>query len=239
MIGQLVAFDHPLMYRLPPVGMHYRDLLDDVLDFSSWGSTRHHPCRSLDLDDVILRQLLSRRSYPPRRNSNRRKNLKAVEKKTEEAERQQQPDAEEKFFRVNLDVSNFRPEELTVKTVGNRLIVHGRHEQKQDERGYVERQFKRTYLLPDDVDPDKVTSSLTASGLLSIEAPKKMAIESTPEILVPIDYKTSTSVGHGSSEVQEPCDSQESSDGLEPCEDQGSSEGQRSSRGQTQSLSLT
>ncbi|KAG0431600.1 hypothetical protein HPB47_021654 [Ixodes persulcatus] len=83
-------------------------------------------------------------------------------------------------FALKLDVRGFVPEEISVKTVGNSVEVHARHEEKDPEgRGFVMREFRRKYTLPDDVDPESVTSQLTGRGLLAVEAPRKMA-ETTP-----------------------------------------------------------
>ncbi|XP_038829563.1 heat shock protein beta-1-like [Salvelinus namaycush] len=46
----------------------------------------------------------------------------------------------------------------------------GKHEERRDEHGYVPRHFTRKILLPG-VDFEKVTSSLSAEGVLSVEAP--------------------------------------------------------------------
>ncbi|XP_029827263.2 alpha-crystallin A chain [Ixodes scapularis] len=77
-------------------------------------------------------------------------------------------------FALRVDVRHFAPEEITVKTVDNCVVVHGKHEEKSDETGsYVKREFTRRYVLPEDVDPHTVTSSLSAGGLLAVEAPRK------------------------------------------------------------------
>ncbi|XP_075529416.1 alpha-crystallin B chain-like [Dermacentor variabilis] len=77
-------------------------------------------------------------------------------------------------FAVRLDARNFAPEELTVKTVDNCLVIHGKHEEKSDDRGcYVSREFTRRYVLPEDVDPQTIKSHLTPGGVLAIEAPRK------------------------------------------------------------------
>ncbi|RWS01947.1 protein lethal(2)essential for life-like protein [Dinothrombium tinctorium] len=79
-------------------------------------------------------------------------------------------------FRVQLDVSHFKPEELSVKTVdGNSIVIEGKHEEKKDEHGFISRQFTRRYMLPRDVEHEKVMSSLTPDGMLVITAPKKVA----------------------------------------------------------------
>lgn len=84
-------------------------------------------------------------------------------------------------FRVNLDVNQFSPNELTVKTVDNTVVVHGKHEEKPDEHGYISREFTRRYVLPEGVEPEKVISSLSQDGVLTIEAPKK-AIEAPKQV---------------------------------------------------------
>lgn len=76
-------------------------------------------------------------------------------------------------FQVNVDVSHFAPEEITVKTVDNAVVVSAKHEERADEHGYVSRQFSRRYLMPAEIDAATVTSTLSAEGILSINAPKK------------------------------------------------------------------
>ncbi|KAH7970604.1 hypothetical protein HPB49_016665 [Dermacentor silvarum] len=89
-------------------------------------------------------------------------------------------------FAVQLDARNFAPEELTVKTIDNCLVIHGKHEEKSDDRGcYVSREFTRRYVLPEDVDPQTIKSHLTPSGVLAIEAPRKKKDKQTN--LIPIE----------------------------------------------------
>jgi len=76
-------------------------------------------------------------------------------------------------FKINLDVKQFKPEELSVKVADGFVVVEGNHEERQDEHGFVSRQFSRRYKLPDNVDPDVVTSSLSSDGVLMVSAPKK------------------------------------------------------------------
>lgn len=77
-------------------------------------------------------------------------------------------------FQVILDVQQFSPEEITVKTVGNNVIVEAKHEERQDEHGFVSRQFIRRYVLPPSHDVINITSSLSSDGVLTITAPKKV-----------------------------------------------------------------
>lgn len=92
-------------------------------------------------------------------------------------------------FTVKLDVSHFKPEEIEVKLVDNCLIVHGKHEEKMEDgetQGWVSREFTRRYLVPEECQFDKMTSTWSSNGVLTVEAPKK-AIECEPlEIKIPI-----------------------------------------------------
>ncbi|XP_028132594.1 protein lethal(2)essential for life-like [Diabrotica virgifera virgifera] len=92
-------------------------------------------------------------------------------------------------FSANLDVQQFKPDEISVKVTGDREVtIEGKHEEKEDEHGHVYRHFKRRYVLPKGYDMDKIVSKLSTDGVLSIHAPKiaageiehkKIAIEHT------------------------------------------------------------
>lgn len=76
-------------------------------------------------------------------------------------------------FQVNLDVQQFDPKEITVKVTGDNMItVEGKHEEKQDEHGFISRHFIRRYVLPKGHDINNVQSSLSSDGVLTITAPR-------------------------------------------------------------------
>ncbi|XP_060536255.1 protein lethal(2)essential for life isoform X1 [Cylas formicarius] len=89
-------------------------------------------------------------------------------------------------FEVILDVQQFAPNEITVKTSGNSIIVEGKHEEKQDEHGFISRHFVRRYLLPGDHDIEEVISSLSSDGILTVTAPKKSDKPKNTDRVVPI-----------------------------------------------------
>ena len=53
------------------------------------------------------------------------------------------------------------------------IVVEGKHEEKQDEHGFISRQFTRKYLVPEQCDLEHVKSSLSSDGVLTITAPRK------------------------------------------------------------------
>ncbi|XP_055604534.1 protein lethal(2)essential for life [Uranotaenia lowii] len=89
-------------------------------------------------------------------------------------------------FQIILDVQQFSPEEVTVKINGRSIVVEGKHEEKQDEHGFVSRHFTRRYMLPDGHDPNDVLSTLSSDGVLTVTAPKKALPAPNPERSVPI-----------------------------------------------------
>ncbi|KAJ4433547.1 protein lethal(2)essential for life isoform X2 [Periplaneta americana] len=94
--------------------------------------------------------------------------------------------ADKDKFQVILDVQQFAPSEITVKTLDNTLVVEGKHEEKQDEHGFISRHFVRRYVLPKEIQVENVVSSLSSDGVLTVTAPKKCLPPACGERVVPI-----------------------------------------------------
>lgn len=107
-------------------------------------------------------------------------------------------------FKVNLDVQQFKPEELTVKTVNDYVVVEGKHEERQDEHGFISRQFQRRYKLPAEVEPDAVVSQLSSDGVLTITAPKKALPQSGNEKVIPITQTQAPALKPKATKADEP-----------------------------------
>lgn len=75
-----------------------------------------------------------------------------------------------KVLKLKFDVTDYEPEEIVVKTVGNKLLVSAKHEEKTDSRS-VFREYNREFLLPEGTNPDCIKSSLSRDGVLTVEAP--------------------------------------------------------------------
>jgi len=91
-------------------------------------------------------------------------------------------------LKLDFDVRQFTPEEIQVKTQDRQLCVHAKHEEK-GEHGQVYREYQRYFLLPDNLEPERLSSVLSPEGILSIEAPMP-AIEAVKkaEICIPINH---------------------------------------------------
>lgn len=92
-----------------------------------------------------------------------------------------------KKLHLKFDCSDFKPEEISVKTEDMNLVVHAKHE--EGSKGHkVYKEFTKTYLLPEEVDPQTVQSTLTSDGVLCVEAPAPKAVEASKERVIPIEY---------------------------------------------------
>ncbi|XP_065361257.1 heat shock protein 23-like [Calliphora vicina] len=84
-------------------------------------------------------------------------------------------------FQVCMDVQQFKPSELTVKVVDNCVMVEGKHEEREDDQGYIARHFVRRYAIPKGYDPNKVVSTLSSDGVLTVSVPKPQIEEKSNE----------------------------------------------------------
>merc|ERR1712071_49946 len=96
-----------------------------------------------------------------------------------------QEDGEEKKLKLRFDVSQYTPEEIVVKTVDSKLLVHAKHEEKTDTKS-VYREYNREFLLPKGTNPEMIRSSLSKDGVLTIEAP--LPALASGEKLIPIAH---------------------------------------------------
>lgn len=89
-------------------------------------------------------------------------------------------------FKVILDVQHFKPNEISVRVNDREIIIQGKHEERQDDHGFISRQFIRRYALPKECPTDTVTSSLSSDGVLAITAKKIIAKDLKYEKMIPI-----------------------------------------------------
>ncbi|XP_066137433.1 heat shock protein beta-1 isoform X2 [Euwallacea fornicatus] len=96
-----------------------------------------------------------------------------------------QSDGNDKSLKLRFDVSQYAPEEIVVKTVDNKLLVHAKHEEKTESKS-VYREYNREFLLPKGTNPELIKSSLSKDGVLTVEAP--LPAIASGEKLIPIQH---------------------------------------------------
>ncbi|XP_016359944.1 uncharacterized protein LOC107702214 [Sinocyclocheilus anshuiensis] len=104
-------------------------------------------------------------------------------------------------WKISLDVNHFAPSEITVKTQDEFLVIAGKHEERQDEHGYIARCFTRKYTLPGGVDAENLQSHLSADGILTVEAPLP-SIPLPADVSIPIQVEET--VGGKQEDADEP-----------------------------------
>ncbi|KAL0113459.1 hypothetical protein PUN28_012546 [Cardiocondyla obscurior] len=97
-----------------------------------------------------------------------------------------QDEGDNKMLKLRFDVSQYTPEEIVVKTVDNKLLVHAKHEEKTESKS-VYREYNREFLLPKGTNPESIKSSLSKDGVLTVEAP--LPAISAGEKLIPIAHQ--------------------------------------------------
>ncbi|MFH4981323.1 hypothetical protein AB6A40_008032 [Gnathostoma spinigerum] len=91
-------------------------------------------------------------------------------------------------FSVKMDVSGFKSGDLSVDFRANELTVQGHHEERSEDGGKVERHFVRKYIVPEDLNRDALSCSLSSEGVLSISAPK-LTKKSSEARKIPIKFE--------------------------------------------------
>jgi len=98
-----------------------------------------------------------------------------------------QDDGDGKSLKLRFDVSQYAPEEIVLKTVDNKLLVHAKHEEKSETKS-VYREYNREFLLPTGVNPELIRSSLSKDGVLTVEAPLPQQALPAPNTNIPIKF---------------------------------------------------
>lgn len=90
-------------------------------------------------------------------------------------------------FKITLDTSNYQPEEITVKVVNDKIAISAKHEAKEKDV-YEFYEMYRSFDLPENVDANAISSHLSASGQLTVEAPLK-ALPEVSERTIPVEIE--------------------------------------------------
>lgn len=80
-------------------------------------------------------------------------------------------------YRVTIDCAGFNPKSLKTEVKEGKLFVTGHEETKDDADNYSKKEFKKTYMLPENVEADKLVSFF-AGGNMVVEFPLKSMKES-------------------------------------------------------------
>lgn len=74
-------------------------------------------------------------------------------------------------FHVFLDVKEYRPDEITVKTINEMVIVEGKQQKRSSNE--IPRHFVRHFELPEFFDSEDVFSTISDDGILEVQQKEK------------------------------------------------------------------
>merc|ERR1712117_657152 len=111
-------------------------------------------------------------------------------------------------FQVEFNVQDYTPEELSIKTEGDVLIVLAEHETWSKTRAsFVSKQFEQRFSLPSGVKPEKISSSLSKDGFLPVTAPRDQQPAISAFKKKPVEHQGNGSNGTVFQQSQETKDS--------------------------------
>jgi len=76
-------------------------------------------------------------------------------------------------YRITIDCVGYSPKSIKTDVVGRKLTVTGREEVRHEGEDFSIKEFKKSYMLPEHAESDKLVSFMTAHGQLVIEVPLK------------------------------------------------------------------
>jgi len=100
------------------------------------------------------------------------KSALAVPGKNEAAHNLQVSCSNDKFM-VQLELPGFNPEDFSLKTKDNVIVLEAVHEGKSDGES-TSRKFVKEFKVPEGVVQDQLQSSYSSEGILTIQAPRKI-----------------------------------------------------------------
>ena len=75
-------------------------------------------------------------------------------------------------FKVSVPVAGYKAEDLSVKVVGDRLVVEAEREEKKEDNKVIVHKWKKSFILPKSSDLDALTCTLSVDGAeLTISGP--------------------------------------------------------------------
>ncbi|CAF0998148.1 unnamed protein product [Rotaria sordida] len=74
-------------------------------------------------------------------------------------------------FRVQLNVAGFNPETIKTKVEGRKVIIEAKQEERHPDGDYNIRELRKSYILPEYADVNRLASYVTPNKMLVIEVP--------------------------------------------------------------------
>jgi len=103
-------------------------------------------------------------------------------------------------FQIQLELPGFAPEDFSLKTKDDIIIVEAVHEAKNEDGSTDSRRFSKEFKMPGGVASEKLASTYSGAGILTVSAPRAIqapeGAQVTYEIIFsPNDYTSAHNNG--------------------------------------------
>lgn len=159
------------------------------------------PTASASTSSLLGHGSPDRLSSPPPRKEDLGGSRETLDEETAKSLYVNQPQSEGRLFCMSFDVKDFEAEDISVTVEDDTLIVQAKRRTEKDGAVSV-KEFNRKIKLPKDVDPEKLISTMTSDGILTIEAqvpPEYEAAVATPPTTPGVAGPNESSVRNGGS----------------------------------------
>merc|ERR1719382_2353153 len=85
-------------------------------------------------------------------------------------------------FQVQLELPGFAPEDFALKTKDDIIIVEATHESKNADGSSSTKKFTKEFKMPAGVVTEKLASTYSGSGILTVSAPRVIAAPEGAEV---------------------------------------------------------
>ena len=75
-------------------------------------------------------------------------------------------------FQIQLELPGFAPEDFSLKTKDDLIIVEAVHEAKNEDGSTDSRRFSKEFKMPGGVAAEKLASTYSGAGILTVSAPR-------------------------------------------------------------------
>jgi len=86
-----------------------------------------------------------------------------------------QVSASNEKFMIQLELPGFSPEDFSLKTKDDVIIIEAKHNAKTEDGSTDSRHFTKEFKMPSGVATDKLGSTYSGAGILTISAPRAIA----------------------------------------------------------------
>lgn len=91
-------------------------------------------------------------------------------------------------FQIQLELPGFAPEDFSLKTKDDVIIVEAVHEAKNEDGSTDSRRFSKEFKMPGGVASEKLASTYSGAGILTVSAPRAIQAPEGAQVTYKVDF---------------------------------------------------